>query len=153
MTLVDTLVAGYPYGGRRAARADWRNAAARSSVCGRARHVLRVSVHPSFRPTSAHSVTDDRATAARGEDERALFARLATGDEEAFDAIFRAWYPPLVRIAEGIVRERAVAEEVVQDVLLEVWRRREALGDEESPRAYLIRAARVRACRSLCPSC
>ena len=90
-------------------------------------------------------MTDDRPTATRGEDERALFARLATGDEEAFDAIFRAWYPPLVRIAEGIVRERAVAEEVVQDVLLEVWRRREVLGNEESPRAYLIRAARNRA--------
>src|SRR5437868_11713254 len=94
---------------------------------------------------SPHSVMDDRATAARGEDERALFARLSDGDEAAFDAIFRAWYAPLVRIAEGAVRERAIAEEVVQDVLLEVWRRREQLGAEESPRAYLIRAARNRA--------
>jgi len=94
-------------------------------------------------------VTDDRAIATSGapstDGERVLFARLATGDEAAFDAIFRAWYAPLVRIAEGIVRERALAEVVVQDVLLEVWRRREQLGGEESPRAYLIRAARNRA--------
>lgn len=83
--------------------------------------------------------------AATPADDRALFARLARGDEAAFDTIFRAWYAPLVRIAEGIVRERAVAEEVVQEVLLEVWRRREQLGDEEAPRAYLIRAARNRA--------
>jgi len=78
-------------------------------------------------------------------DERALFARLAEGDEAAFDAIFREWYAPLVRIVEGIVRERAVAEEIVQEVLLEVWRRRERLAAEEAPRAYLIRAARNRA--------
>ena len=92
-------------------------------------------------------MTDDRPIAAPGSpaDERALFVRLSTGDEEAFDTIFRAWYAPLVRIAEGVVRDRALAEEVVQDVLLEVWRRREQLGNEESPRAYLIRAARNRA--------
>jgi RNA polymerase sigma-70 factor, ECF subfamily len=94
-------------------------------------------------------VTDDRSPADRAQDERELFARLRTGDEGAFDAIFRAWYPPLVRIAEGVVRERAIAEEVVQDVLLEVWRRREQLGDEESPRAYLIRATRNRALNHL----
>jgi RNA polymerase sigma-70 factor, ECF subfamily len=98
---------------------------------------------------------DDPATASRPRapgpsdarpiDERALFARLAAGDEDAFDALFRAWYAPLVRIAEGIVRERAIGEEVVQDVLLEVWRRRALLGGEESPRAYLIRATRNRA--------
>jgi RNA polymerase sigma-70 factor (ECF subfamily) len=94
-------------------------------------------------------VTDDRPHAERVEEERGLFARLRTGDEAAFDAIFRAWYPPLVRIAEGLVRERAIAEEVVQDVLLEVWRLRERLGDEESPRAYLIRATRNRALNHL----
>ena len=98
-------------------------------------------------------MTDDRAADARpGDDrdradraERALFRRLALGDEEAFDAVFRAWYAPLVRIAEGIVRERAVAEEIVQEVLLEVWRRRAQLADEPTPRAYLIRATRNRA--------
>ena len=95
-------------------------------------------------------MTDERP-AARGDDgsERDLFARLSSGDEGAFDALFRAWYAPLVRIAEGIVRERAIAEEVVQDVLLEVWRRREQLGAEDSPRAYLIRSARNRALNHL----
>jgi RNA polymerase sigma-70 factor, ECF subfamily len=103
---------------------------------------------PAVLPEPPH-VTDDRSPAERAQEERALFARLGAGDEAAFDALFRAWYAPLVRIAEGIVRERAVAEEVVQDVLLEVWRRRERLGDEESPRAYLIRAARNRALNHL----
>jgi RNA polymerase sigma-70 factor (ECF subfamily) len=77
--------------------------------------------------------------------DRALLDRLRVGDTAAFDAIFRAWYAPLVRLAEGMLRERAVAEEIVQDVLLELWRRRESLVLDGSPQAYLFQATRNRA--------
>ena len=77
--------------------------------------------------------------------QRALFARLAAGDETAFDAIFRTWYAPLVRVATYLLHDASVAEEVVQDVLLEVWRRRETLAFEQEPRRYLMRATRNRA--------
>ena len=74
-----------------------------------------------------------------------LLERLRQGDESAFDAIFREWYPSLVRSAESIVRSRAVAEELVQDVMLELWRRRESLAKESSPQAYLFQSTRNRA--------
>lgn len=74
-----------------------------------------------------------------------LLERLRQGDESAFDTIFRAWYPSLVRSAESIVRSRAVAEEVVQDVMLELWRRRESLARDSSPQAYLFQSTRNRA--------
>src|SRR6476619_8360501 len=74
-----------------------------------------------------------------------LLERLRKGDEAAFDSIFRAWYPSLVRSAESIVRSRAVAEEVVQDVMLELWRRRESLASDSSPQAYLFQSTRNRA--------
>jgi RNA polymerase sigma-70 factor (ECF subfamily) len=74
-----------------------------------------------------------------------LIERLRQGDEAAFDAIFREWYPSLVRSAESIVRSRAVAEELVQDVMLELWRRRESLAKESSPQAYLFQSTRNRA--------
>lgn len=77
--------------------------------------------------------------------QRALFARLAAGDEGAFDTIFRTWYAPLVRVATYLLHDQGVAEEVVQDVLLEVWRRRETLAFEQEPRRYLMRATRNRA--------
>ena len=48
-------------------------------------------------------------------------------------------------MAESVVRERALAEEVAQEVLLELWRRRETLQVEQSFRAYLIRSTRNRA--------
>ena len=77
--------------------------------------------------------------------QRALFARLAAGDESAFDAIFRIWYAPLVRVATYLLHDPGTAEEIVQDVLLEVWRRRETLAFEQEPRRYLMRATRNRA--------
>ena len=78
-----------------------------------------------------------------------LLDRLRRGDEAAFDAIFRTWYPSLVRSAESIVRSRAVAEEVVQDVMLELWRRREELTLTGPLRAYLHQSARNRALNHL----
>jgi RNA polymerase sigma-70 factor (ECF subfamily) len=77
--------------------------------------------------------------------ERELRARIRAGDEGAFDVIFRSNYPHLVRMAESVVRERALAEEIAQDVMLELWRRRESLDVEQTFRAYLIRATRNRA--------
>ena len=43
------------------------------------------------------------------------------------------------------MRSRAVAEELVQDVMLEFWKRRETLAEESSPQAYLFQATRNRA--------
>ena len=73
-----------------------------------------------------------------------LTDRLRRGDEAAFDAIFRAWYPSLVRASESLVRSRAVAEEVVQEVMLELWKRRESLDPNTSAQAYLFQSTRNR---------
>ncbi len=48
-------------------------------------------------------------------------------------------------MAESIVRERASSEEIAQEVMLELWRRRESLQLEQSFGAYLMRATRNRA--------
>jgi RNA polymerase sigma-70 factor (ECF subfamily) len=77
-------------------------------------------------------------------DKDELIERLRRGDEAAFDAIFRAWYPSLVRAAESLVRSRAVAEEVVQDVMLELWKRRANIAEGSSPQAYLFQSTRNR---------
>jgi RNA polymerase sigma-70 factor (ECF subfamily) len=71
--------------------------------------------------------------------------RIRAGDESAFDTVFRAHYADLVRMAESVVRERALAEEIAQDVMLEVWRRSEPIRLEQGFRAYLLRATRNRA--------
>ena len=82
-------------------------------------------------------------------DDRELLARLRAGETSAFDAIFRANYGLLVRVAEAMLRERATAEEIAQDVMLELWRRRDGLDVTESVRGYLLQATRNRALNHL----
>lgn len=77
--------------------------------------------------------------------ERDLQRRIRAGEEGAFDSVFRAHYAHLVRMADSIIREPALAEEIAQEVLLELWRRRESLEVEQTFRAYLIRSTRNRA--------
>jgi RNA polymerase sigma-70 factor (ECF subfamily) len=74
-----------------------------------------------------------------------LWARLRAGSRSAFDDLFRSHYPKLVATAQLIVGERAVAEELAQDVMLELWRRRATLVLESTLPAYLHRSARNRA--------
>lgn len=78
-------------------------------------------------------------------DERELLDRLRRGDDAAYEAIFRQWYAPLVATIASLLRDSGPAEEVVQDVMLELWRRRETLTLEQSLRAYLFQASRNRA--------
>jgi RNA polymerase sigma-70 factor (ECF subfamily) len=78
-----------------------------------------------------------------------LLLRLRQGDHTAFDALFRQWYEPVVRSANRVLHEPQVAEELAQDVFLELWRRREQLPDGSSLPGYLMQAARNRALNHL----
>ena len=48
-------------------------------------------------------------------DEAALIERIVAGDESAFEALVEAIHPLLSRLARAIVKNPAVAEEVLQD--------------------------------------
>lgn len=78
-----------------------------------------------------------------------LLARLRSGEHDAFDALFRQWYEPVVRVAHRILRDQGVAEEITQDVFLELWRRKDSLSDGSSVPAYLMQSARNRALNHL----
>ena len=82
-------------------------------------------------------------------DDRDLLERLKTGDQAAFDSMFRAHYAHLVAFAYGMLRDRAAAEDIAQEVMLELWRRRAELSIFESLRAYLLRATRNRSLNQL----
>jgi RNA polymerase sigma-70 factor (ECF subfamily) len=78
-------------------------------------------------------------------DESELLARLRLGDDEAFAAIFRSHYAGLVVATSRLLGEQATAEEIVQEVMLELWRRRAELVLSGPLRAYLYQATRNRA--------
>lgn len=52
----------------------------------------------------------------------ALLARIATGDEDAFAALYRSYQKRLFGYLFRLVRDASAAEELVDDVLLDVWR-------------------------------
>ena len=81
--------------------------------------------------------------------DRDLLDRLRGGDHDAFAAIFRQWYEPVVRSANRVLRDPGVAEELSQDVFLELWRRRESLAPDSSVAGYLMQAVRNRALNHL----
>src|SRR5688500_14668903 len=77
-------------------------------------------------------------------EDRELLAKLRSGDEAAYDSVFRSWYPVLVRVAGALLRDADAAEEVAQDVMHELWRRRHLMDADVSLRAYLLRSIRNR---------
>lgn len=78
-----------------------------------------------------------------------LRARIRRGDHAAFEELFRAHYDGLVRFANRLIVAPMEAEEVVQDVMLNVWLRREQLESDENLKTYLFRATRNRALNHL----
>ena len=81
--------------------------------------------------------------------DRDLLARLRGGDDKAFEAIFRQWYELVVRSANRVLRDPGIAEELAQEVFLELWRRRDMLAPDSSVAGYLMQAVRNRALNHL----
>ncbi|MEX2179483.1 MAG: RNA polymerase sigma-70 factor [Gemmatimonadaceae bacterium] len=82
-------------------------------------------------------------------DDRELLGKVRSGDAAAYDVVFRAWYPVLVRVAAALLRDTDAAEEVAQDVMYELWRRRGLMAADMSLRAYLLRSVRNRSLNQL----
>ncbi|UOG75496.1 RNA polymerase sigma-70 factor [Hymenobacter tibetensis] len=69
-------------------------------------------------------------------------AELQHTNAEAFmEALFRAYYRPLGNAVFRVVQDRTVAEDLVQDVLLNVWKNRDTLCITTTYKSYLFRAA------------
>lgn len=51
-----------------------------------------------------------------------LLADVATGDQRAFEQLYDVVAMPLFGLVTRVVRDRALVEEVAQEVLVEVWR-------------------------------
>lgn len=75
----------------------------------------------------------------------ALVQRIRAGDERALEIVFRAHYGSLAGFVQRYVQAPDVAEELVQDIFLKLWSRREQLTEIESLRTYLFRAVRNQA--------
>jgi RNA polymerase sigma-70 factor (ECF subfamily) len=71
-----------------------------------------------------------------------LVRRIRAGDERALEIVFKAHYAGMASFVQRFVRSADLAEELVQDVFLKLWAKREQLTEIETFRTYLFRAAR-----------
>ena len=65
--------------------------------------------------------------------------------QKAFEAMFRQFQPMLVRYAATMLYSREDALEVVQEVFIKIWQKREELEFGDHLKAYLFRAVRNQA--------
>ena len=71
--------------------------------------------------------------------ETGLVRKIKDGDREAFDRFCLTLYPAMLSYAKVFLSDEG-AEDIVQDVMLGVWRRREILDENYDPRIYIFRS-------------
>jgi len=64
--------------------------------------------------------------------------KIVQGDPKAFEDLFRLFYPRLLSFAQSYLRDKATAENIIQDAFLLLWERRETLRQNSNIRAWLL---------------
>jgi RNA polymerase sigma-70 factor (ECF subfamily) len=89
---------------------------------------------------------DRDAGSASAPDIDELMSRVAQGDQESFGALYDALAPLVHGLVLRVVRDRAQAEEVTQEVFLEVWQQAKRFdADRGRARAWITVLAHRRA--------
>ena len=76
--------------------------------------------------------------------DQATWQALKNGDAQALSGLVRKYYRDLHDYGWRMSRDRAVAEDCIQDLFAELWSRREKLGDVRFVKSYLIKSLRRR---------
>jgi RNA polymerase sigma-70 factor (ECF subfamily) len=75
--------------------------------------------------------------------------KIRAGDAAAFERLFTMYCQPLIRFARRYVQDTGVAENIVQDVFLNIWSNRSRLDPSSKIRTYLYTAVRNQALKHL----
>jgi RNA polymerase sigma-70 factor (ECF subfamily) len=70
-----------------------------------------------------------------------LLARLHNNDERAFNKLYSTCFRPIYRRIFSLVKDEAIADELVQDLFLKLWQKREDIDPQQSFEAYLFTIA------------
>ncbi len=74
---------------------------------------------------------------------RYLLLVIAEHDSQpAFDELFTFYFPGLVAFANHIIKDRQLAEEVVEDVFVKLWQNRKTMVAVKSPSHYIYTAVK-----------
>jgi RNA polymerase sigma-70 factor (ECF subfamily) len=76
--------------------------------------------------------------------DEAWLAAIAKGDRRAFDELYREYGPRIFRFAYRLIHDRAKAEEVTNDVMLEIWKHAGEFERRSSVSTWILGIARYR---------
>lgn len=92
--------------------------------------------------THSHHEPAANTVAAVSETDAEIVARVAAGDQQAFDAVYLSRYPLLHRLARHWCRSADAADDLVQEIFIDLWVRRTQWIIRTSVTAYLVGALR-----------
>jgi RNA polymerase sigma-70 factor (ECF subfamily) len=98
----------------------------------------------SFRAQDLEVPPGSAAAAAAPTREGQLLAAIARGDRRSFEQLYALYAPRVFRFAYRMIRDESKAEEVTNDVMLEVWKAAAQFGGRSSPSTWIFGIARHR---------
>jgi RNA polymerase sigma-70 factor (family 1) len=74
-------------------------------------------------------------------DDKALFLKIAEGDEKAFTELFHTYTPKLLPFVFKLTRSEHLAQEMIQETFLRLWVNRTELVNVNEPASWIFRIA------------
>ena len=90
-----------------------------------------------------------RAGASHGEDDAIVWDTFRSGNRKAFDYIFHRHIRLLYTYGSRISVDQGLVEDCIQDLFIDLWNKRESLGNTDNVKFYLLTSLRRRKVRRL----
>jgi RNA polymerase sigma-70 factor, ECF subfamily len=75
--------------------------------------------------------------------------RIINSDKDAFEAIYKSYYPRLFNFLLRYLKSESVIEDIIHNVLFHVWKNRESIEPKGTLQAYLFTSVRNQAFKHL----
>ncbi len=95
------------------------------------------------------AVPDEGRAADGSLDEPALLRRIAAGDRQAFEKLYRCYFPRLTRFLERVIRNPHGVEEVLNDSMLVVWRKAATFNGQSKVSTWIFAIAYRKALKAM----
>lgn len=81
--------------------------------------------------------------------EQELIAQVVAGDRRAFETLYRAYHPRLLRFLSLMTPRRTIVEESINDTMLAVWRRASTYNHQSKLSTWIFAIAYRTACKAM----
>jgi RNA polymerase sigma factor (sigma-70 family) len=112
--------------------------------------MLRSTARPTRQPIPAELPRSPYlAGRSTDEEDTGLIDRIAGGDMRAFEALYRAYHPRVMRFLSLLTPRRTIVEESLNDTMLAVWRRAHTYNRQSKLSTWIFAIAYRTACKAM----